>query len=444
MKECKYCRSMYDDNLTICPNCGGNKIITAEERAEEAGLRQKEIENREEAIAAPVRQRKMILGIIAAALVVVFVVVGIASYNANKPLSNGMTQDQGEAVLTEGMAYYKSGEYEKAIACLVQLPSDSKQYEDAQKVIQNSATEYKAAILTKTDIYMQNKEYEVALALLNAAKALLPEDIELSSAYNSCYATYKDAVCVSAIAAANEYVSTSDYPSAIATLNDALVTVGNSAELEAKLVTLTSEYKSLIIKKADDIFADTGYIDAIEAINEGLAVLNDDSELLSKIDEYNSHAPVFLAYEDAYATNKFLRTEISDYSWLTDNYGTTYVSNRVICNKDWSPFTGEGTIQYYLESQYQTLTGTIYVPDVSKGINIESRSVVGLPYVQVWGDDVLLYELNSLSSTDKPVDFSVDISNVEFVIIKIYGGWYRGDGTGLIPMNCVADLAVAK
>lgn len=36
MKECKYCRSMYNDNLVVCPNCGGNKIITAEDRAEEA------------------------------------------------------------------------------------------------------------------------------------------------------------------------------------------------------------------------------------------------------------------------------------------------------------------------------------------------------------------------------------------------------------------------
>lgn len=39
---------------------------------------------------------------------------------------------------------------------------------------------------------------------------------------------------------------------------------------------------------------------------------------------------------------------------------------------------------------------------------------------------------------------NIDISNVEFLEIQIYGSWYRGDGTGLIPMNCVADLAVAK
>ena len=57
---------------------------------------------------------------------------------------------------------------------------------------------------------------------------------------------------------------------------------------------------------------------------------------------------------------------------------------------------------------------------------------------------MLLYELTSLVNKDKPVDFCIDISNVEFLEIQIYGSWYRGDGTGLIPMNCVADLAVAK
>ena len=47
MKECKYCRTKYDDNLAACPNCGGTKVVTAEEIAEEAAIKRREIEYRE-------------------------------------------------------------------------------------------------------------------------------------------------------------------------------------------------------------------------------------------------------------------------------------------------------------------------------------------------------------------------------------------------------------
>lgn len=488
MKECKYCHSMYDDNLTVCPNCGGNKIVTAEDRAEEAGLRKKEIENREKAMEVPARQRKTVISIIAAVVVVVVTIVFIFSFNANKPLSNGMTQDQGDTILAEGVAYYEDGNFEQAIECLTQLPSDSKQHEKAQSIIEKSMQEYKAAIIEKATNYVDVGNYDAAISLIKNAETFLPNDSDLGKLYQDTYRTsvlasaesyiengdlsvamsvlesglkalpndvvlqdkyaavfaeYKALVCQNAISAANEYVAANDYPSAIAALNDAIEELGNDAELEAKQAAVISEYKNIIIEKSQNALADTGYIDAMAVINEGLSVLDNDSEFLSMLDEYKSYAPLYLSYDDAYSMNEFLQTDISDNTWLTDNYGTTYTSDRVICNKSSGLFSGEGTIQYYLASQYKTLTGTVYVPDVSKSLNTNSL-LVTLPYVQVWGDDALLYELNSLVNTDKPVNFNIDISNVEFLVIKIYGGWFRGNGTGLIPINCVADLAVAK
>ena len=31
MKECKYCGTSYKDDLTACPNCGGNLFYSGEE-----------------------------------------------------------------------------------------------------------------------------------------------------------------------------------------------------------------------------------------------------------------------------------------------------------------------------------------------------------------------------------------------------------------------------
>lgn len=443
MKECKYCRTTYEDSLSACPNCGSTKVITAQEKAEDAALYQKELENRENAVAAVATKRKMMIAVLVGIVVLIIAVIAIVSYNANKPLSNGMTKNEGEAVLAEGIAFYNVGDYESAIECFAQLPSDSKQYDEAQSMLAKCEDEYSATVVEKANGYAQNGEYEVALNLLNNAGELLSNSTTISEAHDTIFKEYKNIVLTSAYSEAEAFVADGNYSAGIKAINDAIQQIGTDDEAYARLQTYMSAYKTIVIENADNALASAGYADAISIINEGLATLDGDSDLLNKIDEYKTYAPIYLSYDDAYATNKYLRTEITDNSWLTDNYGTTYTSERVICNKDSGLFEDVGTIQYYLSSQYRTLTGTIYIPDVSKNVNVESI-LVKKPYVQIWGDGLLLYELTSLINKDKPVDFCIDISNVEFLEIQIYGSWYRGDGTGLIPMNCVADLAVAK
>lgn len=443
MKECKYCRTIYEDSLSACPNCGGTKVITAQEKAEDAALYQKEIENRENAVAVVATKRKMLISVLVGIVVLIIAVIALASYNANKPLSNGMTKDEGEAILVEGIAFYNDGDYESAIECFAQLPSDSKQYNEAQSMLAKCEDEYSVTVVGKANKYAANDEYETALNLLNNAKELLPNNSIISEAQNTIFKEYKNIIFTNAFSEAEKFVAAGNYPAGIQAINGAIKQIGTDDDASAKLQTYMSTYKSIVIENADNALASTGYADAISIINEGLKILNGDNDLLNKIDEYKTYAPVCLSYDDAYAINKYLRTGITDNSWLTDNYGTTYTSERVICNKDSGLFEDVGTIQYYLSSQYRTLTGTIYIPDISKNVNVESI-LVKKPYVQIWGDGLLLYELTSLINKDKPVDFCIDISNVEFLEIQIYGSWYRGDGTGLIPMNCVADLAVAK
>ena len=169
MKECKYCGSLYADNLSACPNCGGNKIVTAQEKMEEAVLQQKEIENRERAIAEPEVKKKKMFGVIAAILVVILVVIGIVSYNANKPLSNGMSQSEGEEILAEGIAYYDAGNYEAAIECFAKLPSDSKQYEEVRKMLADAQTSYSSEILTVAASYASSENYTVAIKMIEEA-----------------------------------------------------------------------------------------------------------------------------------------------------------------------------------------------------------------------------------------------------------------------------------
>lgn len=85
MKECKYCRTKYDDNLSACPSCGGTKVITAQEKAEDAALYQKEIENRENAVAVVATKRKMLISVLVGIVVLIIAVITMASTTQISP-----------------------------------------------------------------------------------------------------------------------------------------------------------------------------------------------------------------------------------------------------------------------------------------------------------------------------------------------------------------------
>lgn len=319
MKECKYCRTKYDDNLSACPSCGGTKVITAQEKAEDAALYQKEIENRENAVAVVATKRKMLISVLVGIVVLIIAVITMASYNANKPLSNGMTKDEGEAILAEGIAFYNDGDYESAIECFVQLPSDSKQYDEAQSMLTKCEDEYSASIVEKANGYVENGEYEMALNLLKNAGELLPNNTYISATHDNLFKEYKNIIFTNAFSEAEKFVAAGNYPAGIQAINGAIKQIGTDDDASAKLQTYMSTYKSIVIENADNALASTGYADAISIINEGLKILNGDNDLLNKIDEYKTYAPVYLSYDDAYAINKYLRTGITDNSWLTDN-----------------------------------------------------------------------------------------------------------------------------
>ena len=89
MKECKYCGTKYKDELDVCPNCGGNLIVTAEEIAQAAELAQKEKENQQRSVVEPQNHLKKLIGIIAGVIAAIIVIVVVASYAHNHRAVNG-------------------------------------------------------------------------------------------------------------------------------------------------------------------------------------------------------------------------------------------------------------------------------------------------------------------------------------------------------------------
>ena len=399
MKECKYCRSMYDDNLTICPNCGGNKIITAEERAEETALLRKESENREQAAAAPAKQRKTILGIITAAAVVAIALICIISYNANKPLSNGMTQEQGNQLLASGISHYESGNYKEAIRCFAQLPLDSKQYEEAQSILLKSSDAYCEEIVETAEKYVQNGEYEIALELLENAQALLPNAAELQELHNTTYAAYRTFISTTAIEGAEEYTANGDYESAINVLRDAISKIEEDVELATLLSQYEEKYCDYIIQQANAALELEGYQSAISIIKQAQDILPNNDSLKSAIVFYESYAPVYLAnleyFDQEYDWYKVLESDM-------DNLGNEY-HNSIACRYL------DNT--YILNGDYSRLCGTLYQ-------RYEYRDRDHNGHMEVYADGVLIFS-EKMSAGIYPINFELDVIDVNELRIVV-------------------------
>lgn len=411
MKECKYCRSMYEDSLSACPNCGGNKVVSAEEKAEETKLHQKEIENRERAIAATEMQKKKLLGIVAGVVGVIIFIIAISSYNSNKPLSNGMSKDEGEAVLAKGIAYYESGDYESAIECFVQLPTDSEQYEEAQKMMKKSEDSYVSSALEKANGYINESQYEVALELLENAKTLFPENAELQKTYNDINATYKDLIRNNTIKEADSYANNNDYENAIKTLNSALDKIGQDEELVAKLNVCEDAYVTSVISAAKEQYVEYDYEHILAAKNlleTALSVVPDNDVLMRELDFYKKKLPVdilSLPITQVYGEDDFIKV-----GRVSDNRGVSY-DNAIHLN-----YSAHVKVDY----QYSKLTGKFFQSQKYANSPIEHQLVIyGSHDGKNWDTNSPLWS-GKVSGNSNVLTIDVDTSKWKYIVIQ-YG-----------------------
>ena len=133
--------------------------------------------------------------------------------------------------------------------------------------------------------------------------------------------------------------------------------------------------------------------------------------------------------------NKYIRI---DQSCEKDNRGNTYSQGLNIYATDDGLSTGRGFVEYALSGKYKTLKGTLYVPYESRNKELKS-----IPMFRIYGDDQLVYSGPAIEGKDKPVDFAVNVEGVRFLKVYIQGGWYKGDGTGLIPCICAGNLTLS-
>ena len=151
--------------------------------------------------------------------------------------------------------------------------------------------------------------------------------------------------------------------------------------------------------------------------------INDNSELTHIDTPQQTQYSTLLTNLDYFSKSNGVYTNSSVDS--IDNYDTVY--NSCISGYETTFDTAEPYIEYYLGSEYTILSGQLYVTRHARGIN-PKLSNWDIATISIYGDDILLYSYTGFSPKDKPLDFSIDITNIEFLKICFSNAYYSKEG----------------
>lgn len=250
------------------------------------------------------------------------------------------------------------------------------------------------------------------------------------------------------LARVNKAEEAGDRIAAIDTLRMARVLSENTSlknALSEQMNSCLSEAKT----QAAGRFADArGYTGALRAINLAISRVGEKNELVAARSEYMSYIPVPLVSLDYDIIGEYLSigTEYSMDSDEVNHSGTyTFYPGSGSLNTEFARAEEDGCIEYYLNGKYGTLTGTVYLPYVSRSAEPDRDSAVAF---KVYGDDRLLYDCPALSRDRiRSVELNVNIASVKVLRIVMLGVQVTSGSFGMYsyaPMICACDLAVCR
>ena len=433
MKVCGYCNNEYNDAEPKCPVCGSTLL----RHNKTSNSAEAELVRIKDEIRKKRKTRSLIISIGAAVVLLSIIVAIICLVNYATDPQRDINKEaheyylQAEQLVDEGKydeaidilnrispnwdnfylvgdlrtaavrnqltstlaGYESSGDYEMVIEYISNNVENIESDPEIKAIYDDSVAKYKESALKKADEYVSTGNYDAAKSILTTASRIIGEDYEI----NDKLLTVNRFEILST---ATEYKNNGEYSSAIVYINERLEIVGTDSDILLVLSECENEYRKTVISKAASIYQSSGYQAALAEINAGLAVMPNDSELLSEQAAYQACEPMSLFALEAYSYNDykpFYETNVKDI--LGNTYSTAM--------RGWTSMSdGGGSVAVYdIGAKYNKLTGTIIVSEDDKGDD-------GAATIQIYGDDILLYENSSITSDTKSFSVEIDISNV--------------------------------
>ncbi len=383
------------EKIEIC-NQGIERLrIEAEKRAEEKRI-QDELQAKKIKKYAIIFSAALIV-FIAIILIINKLIVPMSQYNkAEKLLKEG---NYGEAyIILEDL-----GEFKNADERILQ-----DKYDRAMKGIEKGNFDYAYSILkqigsfknadtfiientiSRAITYLDDKEYSKAYDLLNSSDSSDAKIVELRKK------AFKEMLIIEL----NLYDSRDELANSINFLNSKTTNEDFDVELQKELTERKNTYRDKIINLAATAFPEKNYKDAISIIEEGLTVLPNDYELLSKKSEYEEYIPVNL-YE--LETEKSFSYELKETA--NDVHGKTHANAMVV--------NSYRDITLITDGKYNILEMKIVPKD---GFGEKYRAVAK---ISIYADDELIFESEKITIQTVELKIAKNISGSDRIIICV-------------------------
>lgn len=206
-----------------------------------------------------------------------------------------------------------------------------------------------------------------------------------------------------------DYLAEDKYDAALEQLDDALRMLPGETALTAKQTEVEAKLLNHALEQAEEAFsAGNDYEAAIRIITAAQNKLGENDRLTAALEKYQGYIPVYLNELEYFDSTKDAGS-INIYSNIIDNYENEYQYGINMYNA----YRGD-TIRYYLAGEYSTLSGTCAMLKSQRNDDFAGG------YIEIYGDDVLLFATSSMLPDSRPQNFSVDISSVAFLSIVFY------------------------
>ena len=336
----------------------------------------------------------------------------------------------------------EDGEYEEAIKTFDKISKDWAKYDDAIDKRSEAVERYKERIIKDAEGFLEEEDYTSAISVLEVAMKVIGDN---SIVAEEIAEINKKQIYVKVL----EYKKNEDFAEAIQYINNNLDAIDDDSNIMFELSNCEQKYRESILADAVSAYTNEGYEAAITIINNGLKILEGDSILEEKKVEYKQCMPVALIELDRTKEGKCMEVGTDSSEIFTDVKGKTYSGEEVHC-PDYSYMDDtedENYVCYFLNQEYDILTGTIYRPyaTLSSKLDWEKNA-----HIKIYGDNILLYENSDISkSTYDTISISVDVTGVRELKIVMDGIWRNTTSTTSLESNfrpkvCMAELKVQK
>lgn len=213
--------------------------------------------------------------------------------------------NQSRADFATAESFFTRGDYPEAMEYYKKVIEADSNYQTAKLKITESGNLYRDKMLSSAAEYAANGQYSSAIATLQSALTVLPEDTQVTQQI----ALYEKDLAVQlktqALNDAAAYAQIGDYISAMNTISAILETQSGDAELNVAYAGYCDQYVDSVLVAAEKTQAESGYVEAMAQLQAGIGVVGSDTRLEGRLTAYqNSYVAEILEQADALMKEK--------------------------------------------------------------------------------------------------------------------------------------------